>query len=52
MICHRKLENHTEALQVYRRCRELLSKAFGVQPNPKTQAIYHSVHQTAVAATE
>ncbi|MGO9993047.1 MAG: AfsR/SARP family transcriptional regulator [Steroidobacteraceae bacterium] len=43
MICHRELGDHTEALQVYRRCRELLSKVLGVQPNPKTLAIYHSV---------
>lgn len=43
MICHRELGDRTEALQVYRRCRELLSKVLGVQPNPKTLAIYHSV---------
>jgi len=43
MICHRELGDHCEALQVYRRCRELLSKVLGVQPNPKTLAIYHSV---------
>jgi LuxR family transcriptional regulator, maltose regulon positive regulatory protein len=43
MICHRELGDHIEALQVYRRCRELLGKVLGVQPNPKTLEIYQSV---------
>jgi LuxR family transcriptional regulator, maltose regulon positive regulatory protein len=51
MICHRELGEHTEVLQVYRRCREFLIKVLGVQPNPKTQAIYHSVRQSIVAQT-
>jgi two-component SAPR family response regulator len=49
MICHRELGDHTEVLQVYRRCRELLSRMLGVQPNPKTQAVYQSVRQNLVA---
>jgi DNA-binding SARP family transcriptional activator len=51
MICHRELGEHTEVLQVYRRCREFLIKVLGVQPNPKTQAIYHSVRQNIAAQT-
>jgi LuxR family transcriptional regulator, maltose regulon positive regulatory protein len=51
MICHRELGEHTEVLQVYRRCREFLTKVLGVQPNPKTQAIYHSVRQNMVTQT-
>jgi LuxR family maltose regulon positive regulatory protein len=51
MICHRELGEHTEALQVYRRCREFLIKVLGMQPNPKTQAIYHSVRQNVVTQT-
>jgi LuxR family transcriptional regulator, maltose regulon positive regulatory protein len=51
MICHRELGEHTEVLQVYRRCREFLIGVLGVQPNPKTQAIYHSVRQNIVAQT-
>jgi LuxR family transcriptional regulator, maltose regulon positive regulatory protein len=51
MICHRELGEHTEVLQVYRRCREFLIKVLGVQPNPKTEAIYHSVRQSIVAQT-
>jgi LuxR family transcriptional regulator, maltose regulon positive regulatory protein len=50
MICHRELGDHTEALQVYRRCRDLLTRVLGVQPNPKTQAIYESVRQTLAIA--
>ena len=49
MVCHRELGDHTEVLQVYRRCRELLTRMLGVQPNPKTQAIYHSVRENQVA---
>jgi LuxR family maltose regulon positive regulatory protein len=49
MICHRELGDHTEVLQVYRRCGELLSRMLGVLPNPKTQAIYQSVRQNLLA---
>jgi LuxR family maltose regulon positive regulatory protein len=51
MICHRELGEHIEVLQVYCRCREFLIKVLGVQPNPKTQAIYHSVRENIVAQT-
>ena len=51
MICHRELGEHTEVLQVYRRCRDLLMRVLGVPPNPKTQAIYNSARQTLVVAT-
>ena len=49
MLCHRALGDHSEAMQVYRRCRELLTRVLGVQPNAKTQAIYNSVRQSQVA---
>jgi len=51
MICHRELGDHTEVLQVYRRCRDFLIKVLGVQPNQKTEAIYHSVRQNIAAET-
>jgi two-component SAPR family response regulator len=51
MICHRELGEHTEVLQIYRRCRDLLTQMLGVPPTPKTQAIYNSVRQTLVTAT-
>ena len=49
MICHRELGDYTEALRAYRRCRELLARYFNVPPSSKTQAIYHSVQQSAPA---
>ena len=49
MLCHRALGDHSEAMQVYRRCRELLTRVLGVQPNAKTQAIYNSVRQSQLA---
>jgi LuxR family transcriptional regulator, maltose regulon positive regulatory protein len=51
MICHRELGEHTEVLQIYGRCRDLLTQALGVPPNPKTQAIYNSARRTLVTAT-
>ena len=49
MVCYRELGNHTEALQVYRRYRDLLVGVLGVQPNAKTQAIYQTIKQDLVA---
>jgi len=49
MVCYRELGDHSEALLAYRRCREQLTRLLGVPPNAKTQAIYHSVRQSAVA---
>ena len=46
MLCHRELGDHSEAMHVYRRCRELMTRILGVQPNAKTQAIYNSVRQS------
>lgn len=50
MVCHRELGDHSEALQAYRRCRELLMRFLGVPPNAKTQAVYHSVRERASCA--
>jgi DNA-binding SARP family transcriptional activator len=50
MLCHRELGDHGEALQAYRRCRELLTRFLGIPPNAKTQALYHSVRELAVYA--
>ena len=49
MLCHRELGDHSEALQVYRRCRELMVRVLGVPPNAKTLAIYNSVRQSQTA---
>jgi two-component SAPR family response regulator len=50
MLCHQELGDHSEALQAYRRCRELLTRFLGVPPNAKTQALYHSVRERAAYA--
>jgi LuxR family maltose regulon positive regulatory protein len=50
MLCHQQLGDHSEALQAYRRCRELLTRVLGIPPNAKTQALYHSVRELAVYA--
>jgi LuxR family maltose regulon positive regulatory protein len=50
MLCHHELGDHSEALQAYRRCRELLTRFLGIPPNAKTQALYHSVRERAACA--
>lgn len=35
--------DNTEALRVYRRCRELLSVVLGLQPSPETEAVRRSL---------
>lgn len=47
MRCHQQLGDHGEALQAYRRCRELLTSFLGIAPNATTQALYHSVRAGA-----
>jgi LuxR family transcriptional regulator, maltose regulon positive regulatory protein len=47
MLCHQELGDHSEALQAYRRCRELLTRFLGIPPNAKTQALYLSVRERA-----
>ena len=42
-----ELRDHSEALQAYRRCRELLTRFLGIPPNAKTQALYLSVRERA-----
>jgi DNA-binding SARP family transcriptional activator len=39
MICYRELGETAEALRVYRRCRELLSIVFSIQPSAATEAV-------------
>ncbi|MDB6098255.1 MAG: hypothetical protein QOK23_2985 [Gammaproteobacteria bacterium] len=50
MLCHQELGDHSEALQAYRRCREVLTRFLGIPPNAKTQALYHSVRERAAYA--
>ena len=51
MLCHQELGDHSEALQAYGRCRELLQHFLGVPPNEKTQALYHSVRERAACVS-
>ena len=51
MLCHQELGDHSEALQAYRRCRELLTRFLGIPPNAKTQALYHRVRERAAYAS-
>ena len=39
MVCYRELGEPAEALNTYRRCREMLSIVLGVKPSPETEAI-------------
>jgi ATP/maltotriose-dependent transcriptional regulator MalT/DNA-binding SARP family transcriptional activator len=39
MICHRERGEPAQALEVYRRCRQLLSIVLSVPPSPETEAI-------------
>jgi LuxR family transcriptional regulator, maltose regulon positive regulatory protein len=50
MLSHHELGDHSEALQAYRRCRELLTRFLGIPPNAKTQALYRSVRERAAYA--
>jgi two-component SAPR family response regulator len=49
IMCHRELGDHAAAVKAYRRCSELLFKRLGVQPSPKTLALYESVRQGAMS---
>jgi LuxR family transcriptional regulator, maltose regulon positive regulatory protein len=51
MHCHLELGDNCEALHAYRRCRDLLTRFFGIPPNAKTQALYHSVRERADCAS-
>ena len=51
MLCHQQLGDHSEALLVYGRCRESLTRFLGILPNAKTQALYHSVRECAGCGT-
>ncbi|HYA42366.1 MAG TPA: bacterial transcriptional activator domain-containing protein, partial [Syntrophobacteraceae bacterium] len=38
MICHQRLGRHTNVLEVYNRCKKLLSLNMGIEPSEKTKA--------------
>jgi DNA-binding SARP family transcriptional activator len=43
MLTYRSLGQSAGALEVYRRCRHLLSVVLGVKPSAETEAIYRSL---------
>jgi len=45
MLCQRELGESAEALNTYRRCRDMLSIVLGVQPCAETQALYRSLRE-------
>jgi LuxR family maltose regulon positive regulatory protein len=45
MRCQRELGESAEALNTYRRCRDMLSIVLGVQPCAETQALYRSLRE-------
>lgn len=40
MLCHQQLNQRSEALSVYRRCRFVLSVVLGITPSPATETLY------------
>jgi LuxR family maltose regulon positive regulatory protein len=46
MLCQRELGQRAEALNTYRRCRDMLSIVLGVQPSAETQALFNSLSQS------
>jgi two-component SAPR family response regulator len=47
MICYRHLGQHARAIEVYKRCRMMLTSILGIEPSQKTEAI----HKTLVENT-
>jgi LuxR family maltose regulon positive regulatory protein len=47
MTCYHHLGQQTKALSIYNRCKKVLSATLGINPSPKTEAIYHSIKNNA-----
>jgi DNA-binding SARP family transcriptional activator len=43
MACHFRLGNFVTALQIYERCRDVLTAHFGAGPSPRTRALHFSI---------
>jgi two-component SAPR family response regulator len=43
MDCYQHLGQKAKALSVYSRCKRTLSSTLGIEPSPKTEAIYKSL---------
>jgi ATP/maltotriose-dependent transcriptional regulator MalT/DNA-binding SARP family transcriptional activator len=52
MVCYRELGRPSEALQTYRRCKELLSVVLGLAPSPETESVRQSLDVAAPPAAK
>jgi DNA-binding SARP family transcriptional activator len=43
MVCLREQGRRAEAIEVFRRCRQMLSMTLGIQPTETTQAVYREL---------
>jgi LuxR family maltose regulon positive regulatory protein len=43
MICYRHLGQNAKAIEAYKRCKKMLSSVLGIEPSPKTEAIYRTL---------
>jgi two-component SAPR family response regulator len=43
MGCYQRMGRCAEAMAVYNRCQKVLSSVLGIQPSPKTKALYESL---------
>lgn len=50
MDCLSRQGRHVEAMEAYRRCRQMLSVVLGVAPSADTQALFRSIQAAAAAA--
>lgn len=43
MICYKHLGQNAKAIEVYKRCKKVLTSVLGIEPSPKTETIYKSI---------
>lgn len=47
MHCYSAQGRHAEAMDIYRRCKQLMSVVLNTQPSAETEAVYKQIRQTA-----
>jgi two-component SAPR family response regulator len=45
IICYRRLGQNAKGIEVYRRCKKTLSFVLGIEPSPKTEAIFKDLKE-------
>jgi len=40
ICCYQELDRKADAVAIYQKCKKTLSSTLGVEPSPKTEAIY------------